>query len=242
MRMSPMAANQPWNTEGREKRAAVQDMFAQIAPRYDLINGLMSFSQHHRWRRAAVESLRLQPGGRALDVCCGTGDFILPLAQKVGPKGVVLGLDFCLPMLELAQPKVEPSSVGLGDACQLPVLSESVNAVSVGWGIRNVPDIDQAHREAFRVLKSGGRFVSVDMAKPKNKLLRSLSTFAFNTMVPFLGALFRRKTAYAYLPKSTEKFMGREQLSESMRKAGFVDITTRDFMLGNICMHAGKKP
>lgn len=231
----------PWTTQGGEKRAAVQAMFAEIAPVYDRLNGLMSLSLHHRWRRAAVQKLNLRPGQTALDVCCGTGDFLTPLRQAVGAQGRVIGIDFCFPMLELAQPKGDANGLSLGDACNLPVREASVDAVTVGWGIRNVPDIDAAHREMARVLKPGGQFVSIDMALPRNGLLRWASRIVCARVLPAMGKLFGNKTAYTYLPESTLRFADRERLAESMRAAGFSEVGYRDFMLGNICMHWGTK-
>ncbi len=231
-----------WQTDGAQKRSAVQKMFAEIAPSYDLLNGVMSFSLHHRWRSDAVKLLRIQPGEKALDLCCGTGDFLPPLNKAVGEAGFVTGIDFCLPMLEHAQKKVSTPHLSTGDACQLPVASESFNAVSVGWGIRNVPDIDLAHREIFRVLTKGGRFVSLDMARPTNSVMRILSEFVFNTIVPKLGSIFGRTQAYTYLPKSTQRFKTREELKVSMEQAGFVEVRWKNLMFGNICIHWGLKP
>jgi demethylmenaquinone methyltransferase/2-methoxy-6-polyprenyl-1,4-benzoquinol methylase len=216
-------------------------MFAEIAPTYDLLNGLMSLSLHRRWRSHAVSLLALQPGDHALDVCCGTGDFMVPLREAVGERGMVAGIDFCLPMLQVARQKRHPA-LALGDACQLPVQSESFQGVSVGWGIRNVPDIDAAHRELVRVLQPGGRFVSLDMARPGNPVVRAVSEFVFNKIVPRLGAMFGKTDAYTYLPKSTQRFWTREQLKASMESAGLVDVRHRDLMLGNICIHWGRKP
>jgi demethylmenaquinone methyltransferase / 2-methoxy-6-polyprenyl-1,4-benzoquinol methylase len=216
-------------------------MFADIAPTYDRLNALLSLSLHHRWRRFAVSTLQLSQGDVALDVCCGTGDFMKPLREAVGKGGTVVGLDFCLPMIQIAQAKVkEPLS--LGDACSLPVASASVDAVSVGWGIRNVPDIDGAHREAARVLRPGGRFVSLDMARPTNPIVRWISEFVGSQVVPRLGALFGKTQAYTYLPKSTQRFLSREQLSASMERAGFINIRYKSLLLGNICVHYAQKP
>lgn len=237
-----MAANKSSATGGNDKRTAVRQMFSEIAPRYDLLNGLMSLSMHHRWREAAVQTLNLRPGDTAIDVCCGTGDFMVPLFDRVTQNGFVMGLDFCLPMLEQALQKLASKRLVLGDACRLSVQSNCSDAVSIGWGIRNVPDIDAAHREVLRILKSGGRFVSLDMAKPKNPVLRACSTLIFRTFVPLLGRLFGKKSAYTYLPESTQQFMSRVELKASMEKAGFVDVEHRDFMFGNICMHFGRKP
>ncbi len=228
-------------TEGERKRRAVQGLFAEIAPRYDLINSVMSLSLHKRWRAFAVAQLGLRPGDRALDVCCGTGDFLLPLKSAVGTSGFVVGMDFCEPMLLQAQRKTScPLSVA--DTCRLPLAAKSFNAVTVGWGIRNVPDIDQAHHEIVRVLSPGGRFASIDMAQPCNPFLRAVSKFVFHAVVPRLGALFGSHAAYAYLPKSTERFWAREELSASMTRAGLIDVRHVDLFFGNICAHFGRKP
>jgi demethylmenaquinone methyltransferase/2-methoxy-6-polyprenyl-1,4-benzoquinol methylase len=232
----------PWTAEGQEKRAAVRDMFAEIAPTYDVCNALMSFSLHHRWRAYAVRLLNLQPGSRALDVCCGTGDFLQPLRKAVGQNGRIVGVDFCLPMLDIASDKKLANGLALGDACKLPVRGASVDAVTVGWGIRNVPDIDAAHQEIARVLKPGGRFVSIDMARPRNGMVGAMSEWLFQHGVPLLGRLFGKTKAYTYLPKSTQRFSTREELKGSMERAGFRDVRYKDLFFGNICIHWGQKP
>jgi demethylmenaquinone methyltransferase/2-methoxy-6-polyprenyl-1,4-benzoquinol methylase len=231
-----------WNAEGQEKREAVQKMFGEIAPTYDLCNSLMSIRLHHRWRASAVKLLGLKPGDTVLDVCCGTGDFFRPLRQAVGDQGKILGLDFSLPMLQVGAKKDAQAMRGLADACQLPVQSASVDGMTVGWGIRNVPDADLAHREAFRVLKTGAKFVSVDMAQPRGAILRAGSHFMTHRLLPMLGSLFGKRAAYTYLPKSTEKFMDRPALKVSMERAGFVDVQYQDRFFGNICIHWGTKP
>lgn len=240
--MTTQAEERIWTAEGARKRAVVQGMFAEIAPTYDLLNGLMSLSLHNRWRAKAVRTLQLQPGARVLDVCCGTGDFLLALRKAVGPEGQTIGIDFCAPMLERAAPKLTSRTLSLGDACRLPVRDGLFDGVTVGWGIRNVPDIDLAHREIARALRPGGRFVSLDMARPKNPVVRAVSEFVFNTLVPRLGALFGKTQAYTYLPKSTQRFWTREQLAASMESAGLVEVGHRDLMFGNICLHFGRKP
>lgn len=239
MTSRPVNSN-PWETEGNEKRQAVRRIFIEIAGNYDHLNGLLSFNRHRRWRSHAVRALKLRPGDKALDVCCGTGDFADELLKAVGGDGLVLGIDFAPPMLALAQKKTG-SPYALGDACALAVRTEVFDAATVGWGIRNVPDIDQAHREIVRTLKKGGRFVSLDMAQPTKGPIRFVSRFVFRICAPLLGTLFGSKSAYQYLPESTERFWSREQLAESMRKAGLKDVRTKDFMFGNICMHWGIK-
>lgn len=215
-------------------------MFSEIAGNYDRLNGLLSLNRHRTWRSIAVASLGLQPGDKALDVCCGTGDFSAELLKAVCSSGLVLGVDFAAPMLEIARRKTG-SPYALGDACALALQSERFDAAAVGWGIRNVPDIDLAHREIVRTLKKGGRFVSLDMALPEKGPIRILSRFLFRIGSPLLGTLFGSKTAYQYLPESTERFWSREQLAESMRRAGLKHVSYRNFMFGNICMHWGIK-
>jgi demethylmenaquinone methyltransferase / 2-methoxy-6-polyprenyl-1,4-benzoquinol methylase len=230
----------PWQAQGQEKRTAVRRMFSEIAPTYDLLNSIMSFCLHGRWRAFACRKLELHEGDRALDICCGTGDFMKPLKSMVGGKGSVSGVDFCLPMLERAKAKVG-GGLALGDACALPVRSETLDGASVGWGIRNVPDVDRAHAEIARVLKKGGRFVSVDMARPTNRVMAAASDLMFHKVVPRLGALFGKTEAYTYLPESTKRFMTREELKESMVRAGFSDVGYKNLFFGNICVHWGTK-
>ncbi len=217
-------------------------MFAEIAPSYDLVNGLMSGWLHRNWRQAVVRELHLKQGDHVVDGCCGTGDFFVPLRKAVGTSGQIVGFDFCEPMLNLAAPKDAGATRLLADACRTPLASEYFHAMTIGWGIRNVPDIDGAHREAFRVLRPGGTFASLDMAKPANRFVRAVSEFVFHRVIPKIGTLFGKTEAYTYLPESTERFMTREQLRTSMESAGFVDVRTRDFMMGNICMHIGRRP
>lgn len=229
-----------WQTDGADKREAVRRMFGDIAPHYDLVNFLMSLSMHGRWRRAAVATLDLHEGDAALDVCCGTGDFMSELRRAVGTQGRVFGVDFCRPMLEVARSKgVGP--VGLGDACELPIRSETVDAVTVGWGIRNVADIDKAHSEIHRVLKPGGRFASIDMARPRNRWMRGICETVCWKIVPWLGSVIGRCEAYTYLSESTRRFWTREELKSSMERAGLSEVGFRDLCFGNICIHYGKK-
>jgi demethylmenaquinone methyltransferase/2-methoxy-6-polyprenyl-1,4-benzoquinol methylase len=217
-------------------------MFSQIAPRYDLANSVLSLLLHHRWRAQAVAMLELRPGDSAIDICCGTGDFLIPLRRAIGPKGRAFGVDFSLPMLERAAKKKPGEVVVLGDACQLPVCDAAFDGLTIGWGIRNVADIDAAHREIFRVLRPGGRFVSLDMARSRNRTVRAVSDVFLRIAVPWLGSLVGDRGAYRYLAESTRAFWSREQLAASMAAAGMVDVRTRDLMFGNVCIHYGRRP
>lgn len=232
-----------WKAEGERKRSAVRGMFANIAGGYDRMNALMSFGLHHRWRTFAVAKLDLRPGDRALDVCCGTGDFMTPLDAAVGEKGRVVGVDFCLPMLEGARAKHVNPALALADACRLPIASGIFDAVAVGWGLRNVPELEAALGEAFRVLKPGGRFVSLDMARPRNPIVRFSAERIQRGVLPLMGKASRlQKEAYEYLPESTLRFASREALVAAMERIGFVDVAWHDLMLGNLCVHWGRKP
>lgn len=229
-----------WQAAGAERRQAVQALFGSIAARYDLLNSAMSLRLHHRWRAEAVRLLRLSPGESVADVCCGTGDFAWPIRKAVGDSSKVVGIDFSLPMLEVGKCKAVPMTLGTGDACALPLASAAFDAVTVGWGLRNVADLEGALAEIRRVLKPGGRFVSVDMAKPKNPIMRGSSRLVFSVLAPALGTLFKRRDAYKYLPQSTEKFASRDEQLALMRKVGFKEATYKDMLFGNICIHWGR--
>ena len=241
MLMAENAAPRPWEVDGEEKRRQVRRMFADISPTYDLLNSAMSLRLHHRWRTDAVEGLRLFAGGVAADLCCGTGDFGRALRNAVSPSGRIVGVDFCMPMLQIALKKPYAMGLSLGDAGAVPLRSSSFDAVTVGWGLRNVPDIGAALSEIVRILKPGGKFVCVDMARPKSALLGGLSHFVFNMAVPAMGLLFGKREAYTYLPKSTDRFTTREGLTEAMRGAGLKNVRYEDRFFGNICTHWGEK-
>jgi len=229
-----------WQAVGAEKRQAVQALFGSIAGRYDLLNSAMSLRLHHRWRSEAVRLLQLGPGDTVADICCGTGDFGWPVRRAVGGSGRIVGIDFSLPMLEVGKIKAVPMSLGVGDACALPFSTGAFDAVTVGWGLRNVADLERALAEIRRVLKPGGRFVSLDMAKPRNPVVRAGSRLVFSLLAPALGTIFKRRDAYKYLPQSTENFAARDEQIAIMRSVGFAETTYKDMFLGNICVHWGK--
>ena len=232
-------SDSPWLTQGEAKRTAVKKMFDEIAPSYDRLNRLITFHLDRSWRKKALIWCGIKPSDRVLDLCCGTGDFLVE-AQKLTNHKEHVGIDFSLPMLEYAHSKNLPT-LCLGDACQIPIQDSRFDLVSVGWGIRNVPDIDRAHQEIYRVLRKGGKFVSIDMAVPKIKLIRAISTVTCMKIIPKLGAWLSQAEAYKYLPESTQRFWNRDQLVESMSKAGFESVQYRDLFFGNICVHWGVK-
>jgi demethylmenaquinone methyltransferase/2-methoxy-6-polyprenyl-1,4-benzoquinol methylase len=232
----------PWLAKGNEKRAALARLFGEIAPVYDRMNSLISLAGHSRWRRLAVGVLELRAGERVLDVCCGTGDFVPPLQRAVGLDGLVLGVDLCRPMLDIARGKLRPARLALADACALPIPDSSVDAVTFGWGLRNVSDLEAALQEGVRVLRPGGKLLSLDTAIPSSGLVRAMSRGFTRLVIPFLGALHGRGRQYAYLVQSKERFDGREGLMLAMRRAGLEDVRFMDVCFGNNCVVWGVKP
>ena len=231
-----------WEAQDSEKGAAVHGLFSRIAKNYDVANRILSFNRDKSWRKLAVSKLELKCGERALDICCGTGDFLVPLREAIDTDGELVGLDFCQPMLDQASMKDETSRLVLGDAGNLPFEDGYFHGVSVGWGMRNVPDIQLAHNEAFRVLGPNGKFVSIDCAEPKSRITRRLTGIARTAVTSILGMSLKSKDDYKYLSESSKRFKTRQQLVRIMQDAGFTDVNFQDLMFGNICIHWGTKP
>lgn len=230
-----------------EKHAYVRAMFDAIAPRYDLLNSVLSARLHHGWRKTAAARTGLKPGDTALDVCTGTGDFALELAKRVGPGGCVIGGDFSLPMLRLGarksrMPKRPVVRMALADAQRLPFPSDRFDAVTVGFGIRNVADVQQGICEMVRVARPGGRVVILEFNQPPARWFRALYRATCSTLLPLVGGLVSgRRRAYEYLPSSIDAFYTREALAQMMRRAGLADIQVTDLMLGTVVVHSGVK-
>ncbi len=230
-----------------EKHQYVRAMFDAIAPRYDLLNSLLSVRLHHHWRRVAAREAALKPGGAALDVCTGTGDLALELAKRVGPTGRVVGGDFSLPMLRLGERKARARSGGvvrmtLADAQRLPHPDSCFDAVTVGFGIRNVADAERGIREMARVVRPGGRVVILEFNQPRNAVFAALYRGYSFTVLPLLGGLISgRRSAYEYLPSSVRAFHSREELSRMMRRAGLGDVRVTDLTFGTVVVHVGVK-
>jgi demethylmenaquinone methyltransferase/2-methoxy-6-polyprenyl-1,4-benzoquinol methylase len=228
------------------KAEYVREMFASIAHRYDLLNDILSFNRHKAWRRYAVRLANLRPGDRALDVCTGTGDFALDLFRAVGPTGPVIGADFCLPMVRKGQEKTDPASGGrilmmIGDTLRLPYRSDSFDCVTVGFGIRNVEDVQQAFAEMARVARPGGRVICLEFNTPRSRFWRPLVDFYELKVLPRIGALLSRREAYTYLPESIQVFHSREELARMMENVGLTDVRVFDLNLGSVCIHLGIK-
>jgi len=224
----------------------VRTMFDRIAGVYDLMNTAMTAGMHHRWRERAVELSALRPGGTALDVCCGTGDLTLELARRAGPEGSVVGCDFSERMLELARRKASERGLGTArfewaDALELPYEDASFDAVTVGFGVRNLAHLDRGLHEMARVLRPGGRLVVLEITQPRRPPLSVFFSVWFDRIVPLLGAVAGDRDAYTYLPESVKRFPTPEALAERMARAGLGRIRYLLLAGGIIAIHRGTR-
>jgi len=232
------------NRESPDFAGQVNRMFDRVAGNYDALNSVMTAGLHHRWRERAAERTELGPGDAALDVCCGTGDLALELAGRVGPSGHVVGCDFSEPMLDLAREKAATrGTAGVrfewADALQLPYDGARFDAVTVGFGVRNLADLDRGLRELGRVLKPGGRLVILEITQPARPPLSTFYSLWFDRIVPLLGTFSSDPEAYSYLPESVRSFPSPLGLAERMDAAGFERIRYTVLAGGIIAIHAG---
>ncbi len=254
-----MAVSNVFYAPGQQRAAKVNDLFAAVARRYDLLNDLQSFGLHRRWKRRVVELAAVRPGQCALDVCCGTGDIALALA-RAGTE--VTGLDFSQAMLEIARtrgrkteaggrkPAVRnPSSVFRppaflqGDAQQLPFPDNSFEAVTVGYGLRNLASWETGLGEMFRVAKPGGRLVVLDFGKPPNALWRAIYFAHLKMTVPLLGWLFcGNADAYAYILESLKHYPAQEGVAAKMRELNLSNVRVLNLLGGAMAINYGEKP
>ncbi len=228
---------------GRRRAEYVRAMFGRIAPRYDLMNRLMTFGRDRAWRRYAVEQAALPPGGRLLDVATGTGEIAFEALRQDGGLRVT-GADFAPEMMRVGRER--PGGERLrwvnADALALPFPDASFDAVTSGYLMRNVIDVARAFREQVRVVRPGGRVVCLETSPPPPGLLSPLVGFYLRAVIPLLGHLIAGdSSAYTYLPESTEAFRSPEELAALMRAAGLVDVRFRRFMLGTMAVHVGRR-
>jgi demethylmenaquinone methyltransferase/2-methoxy-6-polyprenyl-1,4-benzoquinol methylase len=211
-------------------------MFDRIAPVYDVMNRVMTVGLDRRWRRLAVSEV-VWPGDRVLDACCGTGDLAVE-AERRG--GRVVGLDFSERMLERARRKSSTVEWVQGDALALPFPDGAFDAATVGFGVRNLEDLELGLRELHRVLRGGGRLAVLEITRPRG-LLRPFFRLWLDVLVPVAGKVLPGGEAYTYLPASVRRFPGAEDLSRLLEQAGFVDVRFRLLGGGSVALHVGER-
>ena len=223
----------------------MREMFDRIAGRYELLNALMSVGLNRIWNKKAFQATGLRPGGRALDLACGTGSLTRDLAERVGPEGYVLGIDFSKEMVGAAK-KRPMSNVDyvLGDATDLQGVEDgSFDAATIAYGARNIPNLDALFGEMARAVRPGGRAVCLEIARPRGRFFATFYGLWFDRLVPWLGAKVSGDAwAYSYLPESVKAFVAPGELAEIMRRNGLQNVTWRRFSGGIITLHAGTKP
>ena len=226
---------------GQQRAAKVGDLFATIARRYDLLNDLQSFGWHRRWKGRVAELARVKPGDRALDVCCGTGDLAFALAAR-GAQAV--GLDFSQAMLAVAKRRTPASNPQFlhGDALRIPFPDATFEAVTVGYGLRNLSSWETGLREMVRVAKPGGRVLVLDFGKPDNALWRGIYFAYLKCCVPMLGLIFcGNPGAYAYILESLKHYPAQRGVEAKMRELGLANVRVLNLLGGAMSINSGEK-
>ena len=225
----------------------ISGMFDAIAGRYDLLNHLLSAGLDKQWRKRAVAALELTGGETVLDLCTGTADLALATMNGRDRARRVIGVDFSRAMLQVAKEKISSAAIpGLhlirGDATRIPLRDATVDAVTIGFGIRNVEQPAAACREIVRVLRPGGRLVILEFSLPRASTLRHFYLWYFRRVLPFIGRhVSRHPTAYTYLPESVAAFPTPEEFSEALRAAGFGTVRATPLAFGIVFMFAALK-
>ena len=249
-----MAARQPnrFFVPGEQRAGRVNDLFAEVAPRYDLINDLQSLGLHRIWKRRVVRAARVGPGQTALDLCCGTGDLTLALART---GAAATGLDFSEPMLAVARQRAErlarasgPAGAGplvfqQGDALKLPFADAAFDAVTIGYGLRNLSDPRAGLAEMGRVLRPGGRLLVLEFGKPENAFWRGCYFAYLRWVVPVFGRLFcGNAAAYAYILESLQNYPAQAGITRFLQELGFGEIRVTNLLGGAMSIHDAQKP
>jgi demethylmenaquinone methyltransferase/2-methoxy-6-polyprenyl-1,4-benzoquinol methylase len=233
----------------QEKPTYVRRMFDAIAPTYDFMNTVMTAGAHHLWRRSVARQIVESDPAVVLDLACGTGDLTFAVMQEAMAPCTVLGVDFSAPMLSLAPEKYAglpeqrfPVEFARADVLALPLPDASVDVVTNAFLLRNLVDLDVFFAECYRVLRPGGRFISLEITHPPVPGFRNAFALYFNNVVPMLGRLLvRHQEAYTYLPMSLQEFPNAPSLAEVLRSSGFGEVTYRYLGLGTVAVHSANK-
>ncbi len=227
------------------KQKHVHAVFESIAPKYDMMNDILSFRRHKSWRRFTMRKMEVQPGQTSLDLCCGTCDWTVSLA-KASVSGKTVGLDFSRNMLDMGQAKIDKLGLGnqitlvQGNAMELPFEDNSFDFVTIGFGLRNIPDIVKALKEMKRVVKPGGRIVCLELSKPTWQPFKGIYYFYFNRLLPLMGKWFvKRYEQYRWLPESLVSFPDLQALAELFRTIGMRNVKAYPLTGGVAALHIG---
>jgi demethylmenaquinone methyltransferase/2-methoxy-6-polyprenyl-1,4-benzoquinol methylase len=250
-----MTGTTPPGVQGeREASRWVREMFGRVAPRYDLLNHLLSFNLDKRWRTRTINRIEphlKRPNARILDLCCGTGDVLLAMERRgaddrFSSSASVLGSDFCHPMLVEAKRKIKAghfrSPLFEADALALPLPSNSLDLIAIAFGFRNLANYEAGLKEFLRVLKPGGQLAILEFSQPSNRAFGAVYGFFSTRVLPWVGGrISGAPEAYSYLPESIRKFPGAEALAQTMRTAGFSKVEFERMTGGAVALHLGWK-
>ncbi|WP_159882996.1 demethylmenaquinone methyltransferase [Paenibacillus puerhi] len=232
----------------KTKEQFVHSVFESIAPKYDLMNDIISFRRHKAWREFTMRKMNVQPGETAIDLCCGTCDWTISLAEA-SRSGKMVGLDFSQNMLDIGAEKIgrlgldKQISLVRGNAMDLPYEANSFDYATIGFALRNVPDLVKVIEEMQRVVKPGGMVVSLELSKPTWQPFKSLYYFYFQKVLPLLGKLIAKKyDQYKWLPESLVHFPDHKQLADIFRSTGLTDVRVYPLFSGIAALHIGFKP
>ncbi|MCM2531826.1 demethylmenaquinone methyltransferase [Neobacillus pocheonensis] len=231
----------------QSKEQRVHNVFEKISDNYDKMNSVISFQQHIKWRTDTMKRMNVQPGSKALDVCCGTADWTIALAEAVGPTGQVTGLDFSQNMLNVGIEKVKKLGLNQvklihGNAMELPFPDNSFDYITIGFGLRNVPDYLQVLKEMHRVVKPGGIAVCLETSQPTLIGYKQLYYFYFRYIMPMFGKLLAKSyKEYSWLQESARDFPGIKELALIFENAGFKDVKYKPYSGGAAAVHIGYK-
>lgn len=232
----------------KSKEERVHGVFESIAPKYDMMNTLLSFRRHKAWRKFTMKKMNVQRGQSAIDVCCGTADWTIDIARKVGTEGHVVGLDFSQNMLDVGRKKCAELGLNdvellLGNAMELPFEDDTYDYATIGFALRNVPHINQVLSEMMRVVKPGGMVVSLELSKPVVPVFKQVYYIYFNHILPMFGKLFaNRYEQYSWLPESLKNFPDSKELAAIFEDVGMERVETYHLTGGIAALHIGYKP
>ncbi|MCM3571668.1 demethylmenaquinone methyltransferase [Mesobacillus subterraneus] len=231
----------------QSKEQRVHGVFEKIYENYDQMNSVISFQQHIKWRNDTMKKMNVQKGAKALDVCCGTADWTIALAEAAGKDGEVVGLDFSKNMLKIGEEKLKARNLDQanlihGNAMELPFEDNSFDYVTIGFGLRNVPDYNQVLREMYRVLKPGGMAVCLETSQPTMPGFKQAYRLYFRFVMPMFGKLFAKSyDEYSWLQESAKDFPGMKELAKMFSEAGFINVEYKPYSGGVAAVHIGRK-